>query len=117
MIKVSRPPVLVLWAAVVAERLGFESDEALSIGRAFSNLGSKGKNRNVNPVRSMLAPATHRCELQDGEMDTGDFCTVRPHIVLRTQDRGRAERCGRSDAGSNTERRLLDPRGAARVAP
>jgi hypothetical protein len=67
MIKVSRPPVLVLWAAVVAERLGFESDEALSIGRAFSNLGSKGKNRNVNPVRSMLAPATHRCELQDGE--------------------------------------------------
>ncbi len=31
-IKVNRAPVLTLWAAVVAERLGFTHDEALTLG-------------------------------------------------------------------------------------
>ena len=31
---VNRSPVLKLWAAVVAEVLGFEHDEALTLGRA-----------------------------------------------------------------------------------
>jgi hypothetical protein len=32
-IRINRAPVLTLWAAVVAERLGFDRDEALSRGR------------------------------------------------------------------------------------
>src|ERR1700704_5126019 len=32
-IKVNRAPVLTLWGAVVAERLGFDRDEALTLGR------------------------------------------------------------------------------------
>ena len=35
---VNRAPVLTLWAAVVAEVLGFEHDEALTLGRAVSGL-------------------------------------------------------------------------------
>ncbi len=31
-IKINRAPVLTLWAAVVAERLGFRRDEALTLG-------------------------------------------------------------------------------------
>lgn len=31
-IKINRGPVLTLWAAVVAERLGFDWDEALTLG-------------------------------------------------------------------------------------
>jgi len=31
-VKVNRAPVLTLWAAVVAERLGYERDTALSFG-------------------------------------------------------------------------------------
>jgi hypothetical protein len=32
---VNRAPVMMAWACVVAERLGFSRDEALSIGTAF----------------------------------------------------------------------------------
>jgi len=31
-VKINRAPVLTLWAAVVAERLGFEWEEALTLG-------------------------------------------------------------------------------------
>ncbi len=33
---VNRAPVVTLWAAVVAEVLGFEHDEALTLGRAMA---------------------------------------------------------------------------------
>ncbi len=44
-LKVNRAPVLTLWAAVVAERLGFDRAEALTLGRAVAGLNaySKGK--------------------------------------------------------------------------
>ena len=37
---VNRAPVLTLWAAVVAEVLGFEHDEALTLGRAVAGLNA-----------------------------------------------------------------------------
>jgi len=42
---INRAPVLTLWAAVVAERLGFSHDEALTLGKAVAGLNaySKGK--------------------------------------------------------------------------
>jgi hypothetical protein len=42
-IRVNRAPVLTLWAAVVAERLGFERDEALTLGRALAGLTAHAK--------------------------------------------------------------------------
>ena len=42
-IHVNRAPVLTLWAAVVAERLGFERDEALTLGRALAGLTAHAK--------------------------------------------------------------------------
>jgi hypothetical protein len=44
-IGINRAPVLTLWAAVVAERLGFDWEEALTLGRAVAGLNaySKGK--------------------------------------------------------------------------
>jgi hypothetical protein len=38
-----RAPVLTLWAAVVAEVLGFEHDEALTLGRAVAGLNAYSK--------------------------------------------------------------------------
>jgi len=35
-IRINRAPVLTLWAAVVAERLGFHWDEALTLGKALA---------------------------------------------------------------------------------
>ena len=42
-IRVNRAPVLTLWAAAVAERLGFERDEALTLGRALAGLTAHAK--------------------------------------------------------------------------
>lgn len=42
-IKINRAPVLTLWAAVVAERLGFDRDEALTLGRAVAGLNAYSK--------------------------------------------------------------------------
>jgi hypothetical protein len=42
-IEVNRAPVLTLWAAVVAERMGFDRDEALSLGRAVAGLNAYAK--------------------------------------------------------------------------
>jgi hypothetical protein len=42
-IKINRAPVLTLWAAVVAERLGFDWDEAMTLGRAVAGLNAHAK--------------------------------------------------------------------------
>ena len=44
-ITINRAPVFTLWAAVVAQRLGFEEDEALSLGKAVAGLNAQTKGR------------------------------------------------------------------------
>src|SRR3954452_8583600 len=39
-IRINRAPVLTLWAAVVAERLGFDHDTALTLGQAVAGLSA-----------------------------------------------------------------------------
>jgi hypothetical protein len=46
-IRINRAPVLTLWAAVVAERLGFDRKEALSLGRAVAGLNAQSKGRRL----------------------------------------------------------------------
>jgi hypothetical protein len=46
-IKINRAPVLTLWAAVVAERLGFDHDEALTLGRAVAGLNAQAKGKRL----------------------------------------------------------------------
>jgi hypothetical protein len=42
-VMINRAPVLTFWAAVVAEVLGFEHDEALTLGRAVAGLNAYSK--------------------------------------------------------------------------
>jgi hypothetical protein len=42
-VTINRAPVLTLWGAVVAERLGFDWDEALTLGRAVAGLNAYSK--------------------------------------------------------------------------
>lgn len=44
---VNRAPVLTLWGGVVAERLGFDRDEALTLGRAIAGLNAQSKGRSL----------------------------------------------------------------------
>jgi hypothetical protein len=46
-ILINRAPVLTLWAATVAERLGFNRDEALSLGEALAGLNTQSKGRRL----------------------------------------------------------------------
>src|SRR5205085_2690097 len=46
-ISVNRAPVLTLWGAVVAERLGFSRDEALSLGSAVAVLNAQAKGKRL----------------------------------------------------------------------
>jgi hypothetical protein len=46
-VTINRAPVLTLWAAVVAERLGFDPDEAVTLGRALAGLNAQSKGRRL----------------------------------------------------------------------
>jgi hypothetical protein len=46
-IQINRAPVLTLWATTVAERLGFDRDEALSLGKAIAGLNAQSKGRRL----------------------------------------------------------------------
>jgi hypothetical protein len=46
-VSVNRAPVLTLWAAVVARRLGFDKDEAFSLARAVAGLDAYAKGRRL----------------------------------------------------------------------
>ncbi len=46
-ILINRAPVLTLWGAVVAERMGFKWDEALSLGKALAGLTAQSKGRRL----------------------------------------------------------------------
>lgn len=46
-IKINRAPVLTLWGVVVAERLGYKPDEALTFGKALAGLNAQSKGRSL----------------------------------------------------------------------
>jgi hypothetical protein len=46
-IRVNRAPVLTLWAAIVAEHLGFDSDAAITLGRAVAGSSARVKARAI----------------------------------------------------------------------
>ena len=46
-IKINRAPVLTLWAAIVAERMGYKKDEALTFGKAVAGLNAQSKGRKL----------------------------------------------------------------------
>lgn len=50
-VTINRAPVLALWATVVAERLGFGRDEALSLGKAVTGLNAQSKGQRLGIYR------------------------------------------------------------------
>src|SRR5262245_60409726 len=46
-VKVNRAPVLTLWAAVVAERLGYDHEAALTLGKGVAGLNAQSKGRRL----------------------------------------------------------------------
>src|SRR5881275_1262172 len=46
-ISINRAPVLTLWTTVVAQRHGFDEDEALTLGKAVAGLNAQTKGRRL----------------------------------------------------------------------
>jgi hypothetical protein len=46
-VTINRAPVLTLWAAVVAERLGFDREEALTLGKSVAGLTAQSKGQRL----------------------------------------------------------------------
>jgi hypothetical protein len=66
-ISINRAPVLTLWAAVVAERLGFDGDEALTLGRAVAGLNAQSKGRRLGIFKPSEERATKVRKKKPGE--------------------------------------------------
>lgn len=75
-ISINRAPVLTLWAAVVAERLGFDRDEALTLGRAVAGLNAQSKGRRLGIFKPSEEKAKKVREKRPGE-------TIRVEVLGR----------------------------------
>lgn len=59
-IKINRAPVLTLWGVIVAERLGYQHDEALTLGKALAGLNAQSKGRSLG----IFSPAEAELEAE-----------------------------------------------------
>jgi hypothetical protein len=71
-VMINRAPVSTLWAAVVAEVLGFEHDEALTLGRAVAGLNAYSKAVSVG----LFQPAPKGVQAQRRRMRKEETVTV-----------------------------------------
>ena len=104
-ILINRAPVLTLWAATVAERLGFDQDEALSLGKAVAgqNAQSKGQRLGIfKPVSQEVKKARAR---KRGEEFFVEICG-RQVPAINTADGVRAVIKNQPIEAKNVERYL-----------
>jgi hypothetical protein len=103
-IRINRAPVLTLWAAVVAERLGFDRPTALTLGQAVAGLSAKGVALGIIEPRPELVRQQGE-RLAEGErLHVGLLGRVVP--VVRTADGIRALNKGKPGNPGQVERYL-----------
>jgi hypothetical protein len=73
-ITINRAPVLTRWATVVAQRLGFAADEALSLGRAVAGLNAQSKGRRLGIFKPDEETAKKAREKEREEMFFIEVC-------------------------------------------
>lgn len=105
-LKINRAPVLTLWAAVVAERLGFRRAEALTLGRAVAGLNAYSKGRSLG----LFQPSRKKVSEQRRKLDKGHTVKVdllgRAVPARREDDGLRALSKGRPISPESVERYL-----------
>ena len=55
-VEINRAPVLTLWAGIVAERLGYDQQAALTLGKAVAGLNAQAKGRMIGIFGPPKAP-------------------------------------------------------------
>lgn len=110
-VKINRAPVLTLWAAVVAERLGYVPETALTLGRAVAGLNAQSKGQRLGIFEPQEAPSGKKDETEKEKRTTKtEPKTVRllgrQVPVLETDDGLRAEESGSAMNPASVERYL-----------
>lgn len=88
-IKINRAPVMTLWAAVVAERLGFDREEALTLAKAVTGLNAQSKGQRLG----LFEPGEEKGEkAREREQGETFFIKIlgRPVPALNTKEGVRA---------------------------
>src|SRR2546421_2706659 len=86
---INRAPVLTLWAAVVAQRLGLDEEEALTLGKALAGLNAQAKGRSLGIFKPHEEKAKKAREKERGERFLVEVCG-RPVPATNTDDGNRA---------------------------
>jgi len=102
---INRAPVLTLWAAVVAERLGFDHDEALTLGKAVAGLNAQARGRRLGIFKPHEEKPHKAREKEPGETFLVEVCG-RTVPALNTEDGIRATIKGKPISPDNVERYL-----------
>jgi hypothetical protein len=106
-LSINRAPVLTLWAAVVAERLGFDRDEALTLGRAVAGLNAYSKGRRLGLFKPHEEKATMAREKEPGAEFQVELCG-RAVPAKNTQEGIRATQRGKAIDPDSVQRYLED---------
>ena len=106
-ILVNRAAVLTLWAAVVAERLGYDRDTALTLGRAVAGLNAQSKGRRLG-IYAEPAPeiAAHKAPARAAPKIV--YLLGRGVTVTRTREGMRAVVKGRVENPESVKRYLKE---------
>jgi hypothetical protein len=73
-ISINRAPVLTLWAAIVAERLGFAESEALTLGKALAGLNAQSKGRRLGIFKPQEKRPSEARKKEHGEEFWIELC-------------------------------------------
>ena len=107
-ISINRAPLLTLWAAVVAQRLGFAEDEALSLGKAVAGLNAQAKGRRLGLFKPHEEKPKKAREKEQDEVFRVEVCG-RPVPATHTEQGIRAVR-GNKPVDPDGVRRYLEGR-------
>jgi len=112
-VHVNRAPVLTLWAAVVAERIGFDREAALTLGKTLAGMNAQSKGRRLGIYKAAEplegAPKKKR---RVGE-DIWIELLGRPVLATNTENGVRAIEKDKPIDPAGVERYLADKFGAA----
>lgn len=103
-ITINRAPVFTLWAAVVAERLGYSRDEALTLGRALAGMNAQAKAVHLG-IRQPASEAERAERRAKAPKDAVELMGRRIPVV-QTADGLRAATDGKPDSPKTVQRYL-----------
>lgn len=114
-ITINRAPVLTLWAAVVAERLGFDREASLTLGRAVAGLNAQSKGRALGIFKPSEARRKVRALEPGTTLDVELLHRVVP--AMRAPEGIRALERGRRPARPDAVERYLEGKFGAALGP